>query len=84
MQPRESKVGPTMNRTRVIIWMTLAVMVMVGGLMAAIFGGWPPWPVTAWFVASHLFFCVVVLRVQPFKGPYTRPLMDGRDRLWSA
>ncbi|MBM3513033.1 MAG: hypothetical protein FJX59_04890 [Alphaproteobacteria bacterium] len=77
------RLGPTMNRKRVIFWMTLAVFVLLGWLMLTIFGGLPPWPVTLWFVASHVFFCMVVMRVQPFKGPYTTPLVDGRDRPWA-
>jgi hypothetical protein len=62
-----------MNRKRVIVLMTVAVFVMMGWLMLTIFGGWPPWPVLFWFVASHIFFCAVVLRVRPFKGPYSTP-----------
>lgn len=77
-------IGPTMNRKRVILWMTVAVFVLFGWLMLTIFQGLPPWPVTFWFVASHVFFCAVVLRVRPFKGPYATPLADGRDRPWSA
>ncbi len=71
-----------MNRSRVIIGMTVAVFVLLGWMMLVIFDGLPPWPVTMWFVGSHIFFCIVVTRVRPFRGPYTTPLVDGRDRPW--
>lgn len=77
------RVGPTMNRTRVIVAMTIAVFVMLGWLMLMIFEGLPPWPVLLWFVGSHVFFCVVILRARPFKGPYTTPLTDGRGQPWT-
>jgi fatty acid desaturase len=76
------RLGPTMNRARVIVLMTIAVFVVLGWLMLMIFGGLPPWPVMFWFVASHVFFCAVVARARPFRGPYTTPLADGRTREW--
>lgn len=78
------RIGPTMNRTRVVVLMTLAVFVMLGWLMLTIFQGLPPWPVAFWFVVSHVFFCAVILRVKPFKGPYTKPLADGLNREWNG
>ncbi len=65
-----------MNRKRVIVLMTVAVAFMLAVPMTAIFGGIPPWPVVFWFVASHVFFCTVIARVKPFKGPYVEPMVD--------
>ena len=65
-----------MNRKRVIVLMTIAVAFVLAVPMTAIFGGIPPWPVVFWFVASHVFFCVVISRVKPFTGPYVEPLVD--------
>ena len=79
-----ARVGPTMNRARVIVWMTVAVFVMLGWMMLHIFEGLPPWPVVFWFVVSHVFFCAVIVRVKPFKGPYTKPLSDGHQREWNG
>ena len=73
-------IGPTMNRARVVVLMTIAVVIMLGWLMLMIFEGLPPWPVALWFAASHVFFCAVILRVRPFKGPYVTPLTDGRGQ----
>lgn len=75
-------VGPSMNRTRVIVLMTIAVCVLLGWLMIAIFGGLPPWPVLLWFVASHVFFCAVIVRVKPFRGPYVATLAEPRIKDW--
>jgi hypothetical protein len=72
------RLGPSMNRARVIVWMTLAVAVMLGWLMIAIFDGLPPWPVLLWFVLSHVFFCAVIAQVRPFKGPYVATLTEPR------
>ena len=65
-----------MNRKRVIVLMTIAVAFMLAVPMTAIFGGIPPWPVLFWFVVSHMFFCCVIARVKPFKGPYVEPMVD--------
>jgi hypothetical protein len=62
--------------------MTVAVGVVLLWLMAAIFDGLPPWPVLFWFVASHVFFCAVILRVRPFKGPYVATLPEPRAKDW--
>jgi len=76
------KVGPTMNTARVIKLMTVAVFMTLGSLMFAVFDGLPPWPVVLWFTLSHVFFCVVVSRVQPFKGPYTTPSPERTIEEW--
>jgi predicted MFS family arabinose efflux permease len=65
-----------MNRQRVIIAMTLAVFFMLGVPLTAIFGGLPPWPIIFWFAASHIFFCVLIIRTKPFTGPYREPYTD--------
>jgi hypothetical protein len=74
--------GSRINRTRVIVLMTLAVFFMLAVPMTAIFGGMPPWPVVLWFAVSHVFFCVVIARVKPFTGPYREPLRDADLDSW--
>jgi hypothetical protein len=73
---RTNRVGSRMNRLRVIVLMTLAVFFMLMVPLAVMFGGIPPWPIIAWFAISHLFFCVVVARTKPFRGPYVEPYSD--------
>lgn len=77
-----ARIGPTMNRKRVIVWMTVAVAVLFIWMMATVFGGLPPWPVVLWIVASHVFFCAVVVRVRPFTGPYTTPMDERSVKDW--
>ncbi|MSO98585.1 MAG: hypothetical protein EXR11_10270 [Rhodospirillaceae bacterium] len=72
-----------MNPRRVIVWMTLAVFVLVGWLMITIFDGLPPWPVLICFTISHVFFCVVISRVQPYRGPYVEPINQRNAKDWS-
>ena len=72
----QNRVGPRMNRRRVIIVMTIAVFIVLGVPLTVMFGGLPPWPVIFWFAVSHIFFCVVIARVKPFTGPYTEPYVD--------
>jgi len=71
-----------MNRARVVGLMTVAVFITLGGLMTAIFDGFPPWPVMLWFTLSHVFFCLVILSVRPFKGPYTTPMIEPTIKDW--
>jgi predicted MFS family arabinose efflux permease len=71
-----------MNRTGVIVGMTIAVFIVLAFPLTAIFGGIPPWPVIFWFVASHVFFCAVISRVKPFTGPYRKPLTDPTAQEW--
>jgi NADH:ubiquinone oxidoreductase subunit H len=66
--------GESMNRKAIILLMTAGIFVVLGILMLLFFGGWPPWPVTLWFALSHVFFCVVIARVKPFRGPYREPM----------
>ena len=61
-----------MNRRRVIILVTIGMLV-VFGMVALMFHG-VPWPILLWFAVSYLFFCVVISRVKPFRGPYTEPM----------
>lgn len=65
-----------MNRKAIIIMMTAGIFAVLTTLMILFFEGWPPWPVTMWFAVSHAFFCAVVLRVKPFKGPYREPMAE--------
>jgi hypothetical protein len=71
-----SGVGATMNRKRVIVLVTLAMLVMLLFVSTVMFRAIPPWPVLLWFAASHLFFCIVIARVKPFRGPYREPMVD--------
>jgi hypothetical protein len=75
------RIGPRMNRQRVIIVMTIAVFFILAVPLTAIFGGLPPWPVIFWFTVSHVFFCVLIARTKPFVGPYVEPLTDPVLRL---
>ncbi len=68
--------GSRMNRKAIILLMTAGVFAVLGTLMLLFFGGWPPWPVTFWFTISHVFFCVVIARVKPFRGPYKEPMAE--------
>jgi hypothetical protein len=68
--------GSTMNRKRVIALTTLGMFAMLLFVSAFVFHAIPPWPVLLWFAASHLFFCVVIARVKPFRGPYTEPMEE--------
>lgn len=65
-----------MNRKAVIVLMTAGIFVVLGVMMILFFESWPPWPVLMWFTLSHVFFCVVIGRAKPFKGPYKEPLAD--------
>ena len=65
-----------MNRKRVIVLMTLAIFVLFGWLTITVFDGLPPWPFVLAFTVSHLFFCIVIASVKPYRGPYTKPLVD--------
>ncbi len=75
-------VGPTMNRTRVIKWMTAGVLFTLIYLMIMVFDGLPPWPVLFWFALSHAFFCAVIWKVRTFKGPYTEPTPERTTEDW--
>lgn len=65
-----------MNRKAVIVLMTAGVFVVLTVMMILFFEGWPPWPVIMWFTLSHVFFCIVIGRVRPFKGPHKEPMID--------
>jgi hypothetical protein len=67
-----------MNRVRVIVAMTVAVCFMLVVPLTAMFGGRPPWPIIFWFIVSHVFFCVLIARTKPFRGPYVEPYNDPR------
>ncbi len=69
-------VGATMNRGRVIVLTTVAISIVLGILAVLFFKGIPPWPVLFWFTVSHLFFCIVIASVKPYRGPYTEPMAD--------
>ncbi len=69
-------VGASMNRGRVIAWTTVAISIVLGILAVVFFKGIPPWPVLFWFTVSHVFFCVVIAGVKPYRGPYTEPMTD--------
>jgi hypothetical protein len=75
-RPGIPRAGSTMNRKRVIVLTTLAMLAMLLFVGIFVFHAVPPWPVLLWFAVSHLFFCVVIARVKPFRGPYTEPMED--------
>ncbi len=62
-----------MNPRRVIIWTTVGVLAMLS-VVTMLFGGIPAWPMLLWFAASHLFFCCMIARVKPYRGPYIEPM----------
>ena len=63
-----------MNRTRIIVITTVAVFLILCTIAVLFFHGIPPWPVLMWFTVSHLFFCGVIARVKPYRGPYNEPM----------
>jgi len=65
-----------MNPRRVIIWMTVGVFIILSLVMVLAVGGLPPWPVLLWFALSHAFFCIVIMGVNPYRGPYVEPMKD--------
>ena len=79
-----TKVGSRMNPRRVIIWMTVAVFVVLTVLATLFFGGIPPWPVLLCFAVSHGIFCLVVMRVKPYQGPYREPLREPDPKDWPS
>jgi hypothetical protein len=79
-----NRMGPTMNRKRVIVWMTVAVVITLVWLTISIFDTFPPWPVVICFGISHAFFCIVVWNVQPFRGPYTEPTPERSVDEWKS
>jgi hypothetical protein len=82
MEDPRFRQGSRMNPKKVIILMTVAIFIVIGWLMVTIFEGWPPWPVLLMFTISHVFFCVVVARVKPYRGPYTKPMTDSNPDTW--
>jgi hypothetical protein len=72
-----------MNTKRVIVWMTVGVFIVLGWLMFTIFDGLPPWPVVACFTISHVFFCIVVSNVRPYRGPYAEPVSERTTEEWN-
>jgi hypothetical protein len=74
--------GNSINRVKVIVLMTVAVFFVLSVLTALFFKGFPPWPLLACFAASHTFFCIVISRVKPFKGPYSKPMDDADPDRW--
>ena len=66
--------APTMDKKKVVFWTSVGVAFMLFYIMLMIVGGIPPWPLLIWFALSHGFFCWVILRVKPYRGPYTQPI----------
>lgn len=75
-QARQAQVGARMNRKGIIILTTVGIFVVLTALSVLFFRGWPPWPVIFWFAVSHIFFCAVIMRTPPFRGPYQKPMAD--------
>jgi len=63
--------APTMNRKRVVAWVSGLIAFLLLYTALLVFGGLPPWPVLMWFALSHGFFCWVILKTKPYRGPYT-------------
>ncbi len=71
-----------MNRTRLIVLMTIAVFIVLGSITMLFFGGIPPWPVILCFAVSHITFCLIVARVKPYAGPYLKPMAEPTPDDW--
>ena len=69
-------VGLQMNRKRVVIWMTAAVIVILFMMTFMLLGALPPWPVWVFFGLSHGFFCTMIWRAKPYRGPYQKPMAE--------
>lgn len=65
-----------MNRGKVIVFTTIGVFLILTTIAALVFKDIPPWPVLFWFAVSHAFFCIVIARVKPYRGPYIAPMED--------
>ncbi|MDG2320150.1 MAG: hypothetical protein P8L79_07830 [Rhodospirillaceae bacterium] len=72
----QTRARNTMDRKRVIVWMTVAVAVILFVMTTVLLGALPPWPVWVFFGLSHGFFCAVVWNTKPYTGPHQRPLYD--------
>lgn len=72
--PRDE--GSCLNRKRVVVWMTVGVAVTLFVMTFVLLGAVPPWPVWLFFALSHGFFCAMVWRVKPYRGPYHRPMPE--------
>lgn len=68
-----------MNRKRVIVWMTVAIVVVLVVMTTVLLGALPPWPVWVFFGLSHGFFCLFVWRTEPYPGPHVKPLSDSTN-----
>ncbi len=71
-----------MNLRRVIVLTTIGVFIILTILATLFFKGIPPWPVLFWFTVSHAFFCCVIARVKPYRGPYVEPMTDPSPKDW--
>jgi len=66
----------TMNRKRVIVWMTIAVFMTLLTMTMVLLGALPPWPVWVFFAISHGFFCTVIWKTPPYPGPHRTPMPE--------
>ena len=66
--------APTMDKKKVVLWISAGVVFTLFYIMLMVVGGIPPWPLLIWFALSHGFFCWFILRVKPYRGPYTHPI----------
>lgn len=74
--------GSVMNRGRVIVLTTIGVFLVLTCIATLFFRGIPPWPVLFWFAVSHAFFCIVIARVKPYRGPYITPMVEPSTDDW--
>jgi fatty acid desaturase len=69
--------GSRMNPRRVIALMTVAVFFVLTVVAVMFFGGGiPPWPLLLCFAISHGIFCLIIMRVKPYHGPYKEPMIE--------
>lgn len=71
-----------MNPRRVIVWTTVGVFLVLTTVATLFFRGIPPWPMLLWFALSHAFFCFVIARVKPYRGPYVAPMAEPSASDW--
>ena len=64
---RETHHKKTEAVVTVVVDRLLGLFAMLVFVSTVVFGSFPPWPMLLWFAASHLFFCVVIARVKPFR-----------------
>lgn len=65
-----------MDRELVITLVSAGVLVTFLIMTVVLLGALPPWPIWLFFAVSHGFFCVIVWRTKPYRGPFVRPMAN--------